>query len=276
MDDSEFLTKILECPKLADAVKDLASRSGAINLVTPDWKNVLESTDLYTRHRSHKVRFSKGRDVRDKSVNVKTVIGTHNHYNVLVAGYWSLSLSTEGSANGGSNPSFVCRLCAPLVSIGESMKESDQWKLQDNCRLFVETCNPVMCIECFKYRDLLLTTPDNNWCIRTTRVFNGETIKNTTRTVIEQTFALQGGFMGVLNLSLNSRLSFGDNLFKIGGVVKEMLLFKETSIYPRVEIDFDLPLPQTNIPSVTYPEDETYKEAIPAEMVQRYLPNGGS
>lgn len=269
MNDSEFLTKILENPILKDSVQDLALRTAALNLVTPKWHEILESSNVFKRHTKQDVRFSEGREVRDKKVKIKNIIGTHNHYNVLVAGYWSLNRPLD-VVKEGNTISFVCKLCNPLVAIGESMKEHSQGvTLQDNCKLFAESCNPIMCVDCAKYREKLSLDQENNWCIRTTRVFNGSTIMNTTKFMIEDAFLNKGQFMGILNVSISSRISFGHGSYKIGGVVKEMLLFKESAIYPRVNINLDLSLPAgQDVPSITYPaeEQEKFEEAIPASV----------
>ncbi|GFQ68188.1 dUTPase domain-containing protein [Trichonephila clavata] len=79
---------------------------------------------------------------------------------------------------------------------------------------------------------------------------------------MESTFGF-GNCIGILNLTISNRYTFGEESFKIGGMCHEMILFKESALTPCVELDIEYPIDNiSDVPSITYPE-ESFIGCIP-------------
>ncbi|GBN22017.1 hypothetical protein AVEN_56601-1 [Araneus ventricosus] len=213
------------------------------------------------------IRYSKGHRSKGEIIYVKNIIGMQNYFNVIVAGYWSFEKPDECLLEDVTkNTTLVCRLSTPLIEIGKVMMENQQQKLQDNCKFFIETCNPALCVACKRHTTQSPDVIPNNWCILKTKLYNGEKIEHYYRKYMEGIFNNMI-FSGILHLTISSRYTFGDNSLKIGGICRDMILFKESAIEPLETLDVFLPSMEymNPTPSIMPPSNRLIIEAIPDE-----------
>ncbi|KAF8796706.1 hypothetical protein HNY73_001052 [Argiope bruennichi] len=266
MNDQALIEKISTNPVLQNAISRMVERTKALNLVQTNWREILKNDELFKKFEDGNIKFSKGHHAKAEAIFVRNIIGMQNNFNIIVAGYWSFGIPDENSLEDKSKGvTMVCRLCSPLNEIGHVMMENKQQKLHDNCKFFIETCDPVFCLSCKNGMKKLRSYFSNNWCIFKTKMFNGESIKNHFRPVIENTFG-NGIFCGILHLTISSRYTFGDDSLKIGGICREMILFKESALDSVEDLDIEYPSIENvkSLPSITLPPEEII-EGIPEE-----------
>ncbi|GIX96210.1 uncharacterized protein CDAR_70371 [Caerostris darwini] len=277
MDYLALVGNILNCPILKDELTDMVERTRALNLVDPEWQSHLEEYPIYKRHLTKDINFSKGHMCLDDKCCVKNIISPSGYFNVIVAGVFSLHVkqpALEGRQNA-NEVSFVTRQCQPLTMIGESMSDSPREKLHDGARLFPEVCDPMLCNKCVEsHKRIKVPFCKNNWCVTTTRIFDGNRIKNEFKSRLVFPLSKMGKFLAILHINIQSKTTFGDNVYKIGGRVKEMIIFQESSISQTKELNFDsIPtLDASMFPSIEYPQEETEDdliEAIPEPICKR-------
>ncbi|GFY66931.1 uncharacterized protein TNIN_179601 [Trichonephila inaurata madagascariensis] len=261
MEDNLLIERVLSISVLKDAILEMTSKTGALNLVEPGWEEILNNNALFKKYRDGAIRYSKGASSKNDKVHVKNVIGMSNCLKVIVVGYWCLNVPGELTESKIKDTSIVCRKCNALVCIADAMKENPSEKLHDNFRFFIENCDAKYCISCKRAMDKCHLSFNNNWCITKTKVYNGENIKHAFKPTMESIFGF-GNCIGILNLTISNRYSFGDQSFKIGGICHEMILFKESALNPCVELDIEYPIISSNVPSITYP-DESFIGCIP-------------
>lgn len=268
--ENAIIQHIMGNPILSSAVEEMVRRTGALNLVRPDWELTLKDSEVYQRHAKQQIRYSKGRDFKS-GVNIRSVIGANNHYQLIVVGSFTLTQRRVDPLDPDKiqDTAFMVRNCPPLQSVAQSMLESPDQKMQDNCKLFVERCNVGICNTCNQYKQLM-HGPDDNWCLATCRIFDGSQIRNAFKSKIEEMFGALGNFIGILNLNVNSRVKFGENSAKIGGNIKEFIIFKESVLMPRNEMVINPYLEPHATPTVTYPQDlEEIENAIPMSVSKK-------
>ncbi|GBN98210.1 hypothetical protein AVEN_149170-1, partial [Araneus ventricosus] len=267
MDDSVLIEKITSNSVLQNAISDMASRTRALNLVRLDWKDELQSNELYRNYMQGKIRYSKGHYAKGEKIYVKNVIGMQNYFNIIVAGYWSFDIPNSSFNlldDKTKSTTIVCRLCTPLLEIGKVMVDN-QHKLHDNCKFFVETCIPSFCASCYRFMVQSSNMIPNDWCVLKTKLYNGEQIRPYYRKYMEDNFNTMI-FSGILHLTISSRYTFGDDSLKIGGTCREMILFKDSSLVPMKDFTIDIPyFDNINTPSITLPSNGSIVEAIPEE-----------
>lgn len=267
MEYSALVTNILGCPLLANAIQDMTRRTQALNLIDPNWKNLLHQHETFKRHSDKLVKYSKGHSCSFDKAYVRSIISSNNHFNVIIAG--SFQIVTAKNSNGEcldqENCSFATRQCDPLTEIALAMKENPQQKLNDGARLFVSECNPMMCESCERnHSDYKVPIARKNWCVRTTRVYNGKQLNNEFKSRLLPTLLDLGSTLAIFNVQISSRTTFGDEMYKIGGQVKEMIIFQESALIPCENIRFSNNQMVSNpVPSIEYPEETTIEEAIP-------------
>lgn len=256
MDEERFIERVYSNSVLKKAVEEMCEGTGALNLVDPEWKNLLQNNELYQKYRARKIKFSKGKTSKQEKIHVRNVIGMNNCFNVVVVGYWTLDCTKEKA-----DTSFICRLCSPLTEIGNCMSEHDHMKYSDNCRLFVEKCDPGFCVSCKNAaKKLQVFDPKNDWCIVKTKVFNGACIKHVFKTSVEHVFGA-GCCMGIFNVLITSRYTYGEENYKIGGTIRDMILFKESSLNEVMNLDIEYPT-ELPIPQITYPSEEVEESDV--------------
>lgn len=259
MDYSTIVQTISKLPILRQGIEQMVNRTFAVNLVVDNWKNVLEKYEVHKAHLQRNVRYSKGHACVEDKAHVRNIISPKHCYNVIVAGYFSISVLEMREI------SFIVRQCEPLTEIGNAMKDGNCQNLHDGARLFVEECNPAMCSACIKsHRDYNVPLCRRNWCVLKTRVFNGETINNIFKHHLEQTLTKGTVFMAVMCVQIYSRTTFGNDAYKISGKVKDMIVFQESVLSPREDLDFGL-LIKTPLPSVEYILEDAVEECIPTK-----------
>ena len=247
----DLITKILNKTQLKNAVDDMIdSSSNVLNLVSKDWKQTLENSEIYKLHNDKKISYSRNK-ANDSNFEVNTINSMDNCYHILVAGCWKFN--NVVTKDKGPIASIVCKSSLPLVYIGKSMAAHNQQIFVDNCRFFPEPCIPELCSQCALYK---VNKHEKSWCILTTRVFNGERVLHTTQENITNTFG-PFKFYGILRVDISSRTSYGENKYKIGGSCSNMLIFIESALRAPLTRDC-LCLaaePTETLPRITYVDE---------------------
>ncbi|GFQ65299.1 uncharacterized protein TNCT_647051 [Trichonephila clavata] len=173
---------------LKKAIDDMATESGMLNLVDPDWEKKLEDYPVHQMHVEKQVSFSKGHACHVDKAYVKNIANPFNSYKVMVMLSCRVidQISRFRRISGDLN--FIAKECPPLTLIGHAMRETSQQKLHDAARLFKETCSPLLCNTCRTAHQKYHMPCDvhRNWCVMTTRVFDGENLTNAFKKQLER------------------------------------------------------------------------------------------
>ena len=232
MDYISLVNSILAKEVLLEAVNSLSSRVESLNLVTPEWKTILENSKVYETHSNRKAKYLKGRLVAKEKAYNKRLKNPNDFYNIIVAGEWSLSKSED------NDYSIVSRSCEPLQFIANSMKETSDSNLHDGGRFFIRECTVQFCDDCKQnHEKFQVPFVTKNWCVKSLRIFNGNNIMHSFAYVLQKMLSKMGSFFGILRMQITSRTTFGDDCYKIGGTIEELIVFQHTVLLP-----FDLKL----------------------------------
>ncbi|GBN19730.1 hypothetical protein AVEN_261806-1 [Araneus ventricosus] len=261
MEYPNLIQYTLACPVLKKTIHEMAVGSGTLNLVHPDWESRLHEYSVHRRHLKKEVAFSKGRACRQDKAHVRNISIPSNAYKVIVLGKLSCSRSKSQELDGPPGDiHFVARECPPLTRIAEAMKDSPSQKLHDGAILFMEHCDPALCNQCLTAHTQRRVPWDRrrNWCVLKTRKFNGMKLEHDFKTKLVPVLEGLGSFYAIAQLNIFSRTTFGEDTFKIGGKIKDLIVFQESAILPRVEeIVFS---ERSTIPSIEFPEEENGDE----------------
>lgn len=248
---NDLVTKILEKPVLKTAVEGMVHSRAILNLVSLDWEEKVLNSNVYKKHIENVVSYSKNKS-SVKNFEVQLMTSMDYHYHVLVAGCWKFHTLKNG---GIEMDSIVCNSCQPLLLIGKSMAEHNKQMFVDNSRFFFQSCDANICSACEHVKKLSSQT--NIWCVKNTKVFNGERIRYLLRSDLLKAFG-HSRMYGILRLKISSRTTYGDNRYKIGGLCAEMILFNESALDPPFNIEhICIPIEATphENPKITFPEE---------------------
>lgn len=257
MEYPNLIECVLKCPILANAIEEMTLDSGMLNLVHPDWESKLNKYPVHQRHLNKEVAFSKGHVCNNDKAYIKHIAVPRNSYKVIVLA--SLACTRKKPQEPESPPGdlyFIARECPPLTCIAEAMKESPSHKLHDGANLFMEYCNPILCNICLTEHTKQHVPYDihQNWCVLKTRKFDGNELTHDFKKSLEPVLERLGSFLAIVQLNIYSRTTFGEDKFKIGGKIKNLLVFQESAIQPRVTMKFSKEL--TVLPSIEFPNGE--------------------
>lgn len=265
MDYSTLVDNVQACPKLKTALDEMTQRTRAINLVVPDWKSTLYDHPIYKQHTSDVVKYSKGHACSDDKAYVRNIVNPNQYYNVIVAGCFSIDAGKTNIHEYSESldySSFITRKSEPLTEMGLSMKENTQKTLNDGARLFIDVCDPMLCHKCASnHRKHRIPISQKNWCVLMTRIYNGHDLHNAFKSRLAPTLLKLSSFLAILNLQITSRTTFGDDCYKIGGRVKEMIIFTESTLNLCENLSFSS-IEENVVPSIEFPEEDV-EEAIP-------------
>ena len=248
---NDLVRKILNKSKLKSLVDEMVETGGAVlNLVSPEWENILSNSEIYKLHSEKKVNFSKIKGC-DPNFEVYTINNMDHYYRVVVAGCWKFNVLVNKGR--GNIISVVCQASLPLVRIGQSMAMHNQQIFVDNCRFFPALCVTELCSQCSKYKNK--NEQRKSWCILNTKVFDGERVFSILQEHILEAFG-PSKFYGVMLVDICSRTTYGENRYKIGGSCREFVAFNESALKAPVNCDCVYLLPPLESPQVTYVEEE--------------------
>ncbi|KAG8173830.1 hypothetical protein JTE90_016319 [Oedothorax gibbosus] len=263
MEYPNLIRCVLANPVLANSVQEMTNQSGMLNLVDPEWENRLNSYPVHESHRNRKVAFSKGRACSHEGAHVRNVSQPAFSYKVIVlASFTSDRLKSKDLDTPPGDMSFVVRDCPPLTTIGHAMAESNDYTLYDGARLFMNTCNPNLCIHC-KTQHKKFNIPCDvykNWCVTKICLFDGQTLNHTFKKVLEKELEKMGQFWAICQVHIYSRTTFGERKYKVGGIITNLIVFQEISIQPAMDMTL---LEHGQVPSIEFPtRDDEDSEAI--------------
>lgn len=249
MDYDILVQQIMNCAPLYEKVKAISKDGLTLNLVSKEWKAILETSELYKRHVEKKVKFTKGHECSDQKAHIRNIMNPRDQFNITVAGKWYLSKIKDETLT------VVCQQSEPLTLIGKSMLESFDQKLHDGGRYFFSLCNPSYCSWCKEaHKQYNVPFSKQNTCIYSTFIFDGIDIKNEFALTLQENLLRMGSFMAVFNILIKSRTTFGEDSCKMGGEIHDMIIFQEASIKPKRAINLNLSVSSIR-PHIEYPEE---------------------
>lgn len=229
-----LVKRIEECAVLNNAIQEMQKETGAMNLIVSDWKDVLMNHPVYKLHKDKKVKYTKGHPVAQEKAYVRHIKHYHEQFNIIVAGEFSLSQKKKVDG-----VSIVSRQCEPLTCIGQCMQEAPDWTLHDGGRFFVETCEPRLCDICMQlHARENIPLLEKNWCVRILRVFDGKKLQNDLTHRLQQSMFAMKNFMAIFHMQIYSRMTYGEDAYKIGGGISKMIVFQK-SVFTSLD-NFDL------------------------------------
>ncbi|GFQ64475.1 uncharacterized protein TNCT_525631 [Trichonephila clavata] len=263
MEYSQLIINTLNVPVLKKAIHGMAAESGMLNLVDPDWEKKLEDYPVDRMHVEKQVSFSKGHACHVDKAYVRNIANPLNSYKIIVVALMSCDRTKSKDSEGlFGDLNFIAKECPPLTLIGQAMRETTQHKMHDAARLFKETCSPVLCNTCRTAHQKHHIPCDihRNWCVMTTRMFDGENLTNAFKKQLEPILEGIETFLAICQLQIYSRTTFGEDKYKSGGKIKNMIIFQESAIQPPMEMTF--------IQSVSLPVAIEYNQELNEEGTQ--------
>lgn len=249
---NDFVLKILNNPVLRTAVEDMNREHAVLNLVSLNWKETILKSEIYKKHLEGAVIYTEKKS-SDKQFEVHTMVNMDYNYHVIVAGCWKFH--TVKKNDGTEFESIVCNSSQPLLLIGKSMAVNNKQEFIDNSRFFFQSCDANVCSTCEEVKKVSLQ--NNIWCVKNTKVFNGQSIRCLLRRDVLKAFG-HSRMYGILRVKISSRTIFGNHntRYKIGGLCSEMILFNESALDPPINIDnIFLPIETQANPEITFPEE---------------------
>lgn len=247
MDYSVLVTHIINNKVLLKAIQDLEERTHALNLITHEWRSRLENTHAYKTHTEGIATYFKKRACKNEMSSLEPLQFKNEKFPIIVVGEWYLSLNDKHEF------SIVSRECEPLRVIGLSVQVNKQSKLHDGGRFFIKNCTPSFCHVCteshLKYK---VPFEEKNWCVKSLRVFDGNNIKNEFTKNLQENMLALGNFMGIMYIIIDRRITYGNNEYKVGGIIEELIVFQKSVLIPSNSLTFGSTF---NVPSVEFPEE---------------------
>lgn len=245
MDYEKLIRRILEIPVLKESIDNMMAQGNyVVNLVRPDWLQVLQNNPTYQDYLSKRIRFS--RLLVKPHFKLQRVSNKSSIMTFIVAGEWYLTSHDETRAT------ILSRNCPILIKIAEAFIADQEPipSLVESGRFFPDICNPTICKSCQNAREkcnLKHMSSENQWCILKTKFFDGERVKNAFKYQILRDFR-GSSFLGIMLLEVNTRYFFEsgqEQFYKISGSCKDMIVFKETCISPEQNCELDLLVPDS-------------------------------
>lgn len=251
---NDLVSKILKFSVLKKAVEDMVTSHTVLNLVSLKWEDTILNSEVYKKHLETTPNYSTVKTAEKFIVKVMTDMNCH--YHVVVAGCWKFHILKKKNEQ---FDSIVCNSCQPLLLIGESLAENNKEVFIDNSRFFFQACDALICSTCEDVRKA--SYHKNIWCVKNTKVFNGQHIRCLLRREVLNAFG-SSRMYGILRLKIYSRTIFDKIKYKMGGLCSEMILFNESSLDPPVNIEhlFTPIESHEKPPEITYPEDKEISE----------------
>ncbi|GFY49175.1 hypothetical protein TNIN_285041 [Trichonephila inaurata madagascariensis] len=116
MEDNLLIERVLSISVLKDAILEMSSKTGALNLVEPGWEEILNNNALVKKNRDGTIRSSKGVPSKNDKVHVKNIIGMSNCLKVIVVGYWCLNVPGDSTEKSALNPCVELDIEYPIIS----------------------------------------------------------------------------------------------------------------------------------------------------------------
>lgn len=237
MEYTSLVRIIKECKPLYTAVKQLETKTCALNLIDEEWKTKLHDSAAYQEHIANKVKYSNEKVCAKGNATNKYIMKNEYQYNIIVVGEWMIQ-APKGPEDE-TNISFLCRECEPLVDIGMSMQESPNLNLHTSARFFIQTCDPYFCHPCSsKFREHKIPFAKKHWCVTTTHIFDGAELRNEFATIIQKSLSQMSTFHAVLHLRVKSKTKWAGDNYKIVGSAKEMIIFQPSSLVSVTSLNF--------------------------------------
>lgn len=205
------INKVLDDKILSGAVNKIVE-PGVLNLITPDWKAVLQNDVIFQNHKDKKVEFSN--PIKVQHITKSSIIKSENNFDIAFVADVKVD-STNGS--------IVIQFSPPIVEIGKVMCEKE---FMQNCRFFLPICKG-LCPACRSIKGL---KPGNDWCTQATFTYTPDGISIGTQRYLTTMF--RSPTLAILRVNINMRYNFGANS-KIGGKINTIIFIQENLMKPK-------------------------------------------
>ncbi|GFT17249.1 uncharacterized protein NPIL_619791 [Nephila pilipes] len=207
--DNHIIHKVLSNKILKDAIENLCE-PGVLNLIDEKWMDILKNSPVWQKHETVNAfgRVYVTTDAETKiPISKQYVLNSEDNFDVLVVGYFK-TIAT--------NNAVKQSYCKPLDEIGNLLCKNKC--LPSN--FFINSCNGI-CPSCRKFD----TLRNNKWCLKDTKVYTPEGIKNASKSYIQTIFKTSD--LAIARLVINMKYTF-NNYYKIGGRVKSIVFIQES------------------------------------------------
>lgn len=245
--DNIYINKVLNNAHLKTAISRLIE-PGVINLITPNWRDVLYNNRVYLNHKEGRVSFSNPNMQTATNQHIKKygIIDRENKFQVLVVGLFRVFKNEQGGHL------LVQDHCSPLSEIGKVMCPDEKITFCSNCKYYMMSCNGI-CPSC-RHPDSKDCIPqDNIWCASETKVFTLKGLERATREYCAAVF--RNSTIVIMRMEINMKYYFS-HCSKIGGLIKSMIFVQENLLREKEEITGFLSLSNNFVPETFTMIDE--------------------
>lgn len=244
--DKIYIDKVLNNAHLKTAIGRLVE-PGVINLITPNWRDVLYNNRVYLNHREGKVTYSNpNMQAANQHIKKYGIIERENKFQVLVVGLFRVAKDEH------SGHLLIQEHCSPLTEIGKVMCPDKNIRFCSNCKFYMVSCNGI-CPSCRHPDNNDHIPKDNIWCASETKAFTFKGMERATRSYCGAVF--REPTIVILRMEINMKYYFS-NCSKIGGSIKSMIFVQENLLREKEEITGFLSLSSNFVPETFSMIDE--------------------
>lgn len=273
----DLIDEINSIPVLKDYLDNI-DEEGRLNLVKRNWKQILTNNTLYQDFQNNSSRMFRSNHTSNNNgmFKLQRVRERDNCFQVVLAAKCEIHREFgKDLVTKGKSLSIVIQCSEIMKMLTECLtKDLDsRYRIDDTVKMFFPVCDPQSCHYCRENKKKFLnherkmynrTYELHNPCILNTTVFNGKDIVHRFASLVDNVFQYQGH--AILDLEINTRYFYenpctpGVITKRLGGIVKKLLIFKESVVRPMKPIfvgDLNLVLPEN---SSTLEKEEKNKE----------------
>lgn len=233
--DIARITQVLNNENLKTSVTRLTT-PGVINLITPNWRDVLYNNAVFQRHRDLKVEYVTA-NTGQSHLKRQNIYNIDDKFQILVVGLFKVIKS--------QNRHQIAMVdCKPLLEIAKVMCIDTDKILHNHLKFFMKSCNGI-CPSC--RMETTKIPEDNIWCASETKVFTPEGLNKSSREYCAAVFNSQS--LAIVRLEIDVKFSFS-NFVKIGGNIKSIIFIQENLLLDDEEIVGFLNLSTNFVPQV--------------------------
>lgn len=201
-----------------------------LNLVHPEWLTHLKNNALYQKYLNNQVEFLPQNSTR-KYIITQRVKNSENFFKAIVVGRF-LHIKSDNCQS-----TFSALNCEPLEELCKVFVDDKLFPniiKSNRAKFFIESCGGIYaCASCNTFKNKYNLNYDMTkewWCIKKTKIFNGQKVVLSSKAHVENAFG-KNPFFAIFQLEVSGRQFFGlenEKSMKLYGSVKNMILFKES------------------------------------------------